>query len=330
MAPHTLGRNRLRASMAVVALLTVVACGSASRPGSRRSTSATNAAQATVLSSSPLRGRVQDLVIRSSAVGQPVPVRILLPGRYATQPTRHWPVLYLLHGCCDSYVSWTRSTDIERLSRDLDALVVMPDGGKVGFYSDWLHGPGWETFHTQELPALLAARYRADGRAAIAGVSMGGLGALDYAARHPGHYAMAASFSGIVDTLLSDTVARGYLNLVSSQGEDAQSLWGDPATDANVWRAHNPYDLAPRLKGVQLFVSAGNGQPGPLDKPGTNTDAIESSINPQNLTFARRIRALHLAATVDLYGPGTHNWIYWQRELHRAWPLIIRALGGNR
>jgi S-formylglutathione hydrolase FrmB len=55
----------------------------------------------------------------------------------------------------------------------------MPDGGQVGFYSNWRTGPQWETFHTQELPQLLATPYRANGKAAIAGVSMGGLGALE-------------------------------------------------------------------------------------------------------------------------------------------------------
>jgi hypothetical protein len=33
------------------------------------------------------------------------------------------------------------------------------------------------------------------------------------------------------------------------------------------------------------------------------------------------------AEQVDLYGAGTHNWVYWQRELHAAWPLIAGGLG---
>jgi len=107
---------------------------------------------------------------------RPVKVRLLLPAHFQAEPKRRWPALYLLHGCCDSYISWTRSTDIERLTSKLDLLVVMPDGGQVGFYSNWRTGPQWETFHTQELPQLLATPYRANGKAAIAGVSMGGSG----------------------------------------------------------------------------------------------------------------------------------------------------------
>ena len=49
----------------------------------------------------------------------------------------HWPVLYLLHGCCDTYDSWTRETDVEQLRRLRKVLVVMPEAGPFGWYSDW-------------------------------------------------------------------------------------------------------------------------------------------------------------------------------------------------
>ena len=268
-----------------------------------------------------------DLTIHSKAVGADVPVRLLLPVRFDQEPGRAWPVLYLLHGCCDTYLSWTRSSDIERLTRGSGVLVVMPDGGTVGFYSDWRSGPQWETFHLTELPALLAQHYRAGSPRAIAGVSMGGLGALGYAARHPGTFAVAASFSGIVDTRLSDDESQAYLGLVRSRGADPYALWGDPATDRETWRAHNPTDLAGQLRTTRLFVSAGDGRPGPLDPRGTKEDQLETALRAENDAFVARARALHLDAQVDLYGPGTHNWVYWQRELHRAWPLLRRGLG---
>src|SRR5690242_7648441 len=99
---------------------------------------------------------------RRRAQGRPAParphralardahVRLMLPDR----GTRPWPVLYLLHGCCDSYQSWTRSTDVESIPALRSVLVVMPEGGDVGFYSNWRDGPAWETFHTRELPRL--------------------------------------------------------------------------------------------------------------------------------------------------------------------------------
>jgi diacylglycerol O-acyltransferase/trehalose O-mycolyltransferase len=258
---------------------------------------------ARVVAKKRLADREEDLTIESPTLGGQVKVRLLLPAHYETQRARLWPVLYLLHGCCDSYVSWTRFTDIEKLTQQSDIMVAMPDGGKAGFYSDWQSGPRWETFHTTELPSLLTQQYRASIVAAVAGVSMGGLGALDYAAHHPGMFTVAASLSGIVHTRLSNDESR------------------------DTWKQHNPYDLAPQLKGVRLFISAGNGRPGPLNPAGTKEDSIETAIGAENRAFARRAPQLRLNAEIDLYGPGTHNWLYWQREMHRAWPLISDGLG---
>jgi len=157
-------------------------------------------------------------------------------------------------------------------------------------------------------------------------LSMGGLGALDYAVRHRGMFAVAASFSGIVHARLSRD-PQHYLNLLSSEGEDPLALWGDPDDDAEIWNAHNPYDLAPRLAGTKVFMSSGNGQPGPLDPAGTVSDEIETSIGEQNEAFAERLRELGIDARVELYGAGTHNWVNWQRELDHAWPLITEGLG---
>lgn len=282
---------------------------------------------ARVLVARHVSARTWDLTVDSAALGKSVSARLLLPTRYDAEPGRRWPVLYVLHGCCDDYLSWTRSTDIEQLTRDAGLIVAMPDGGDVGFYSDWLRGPAWETFHTVELPALLADGYRAGERQGVLGVSMGGLGAFDYAAHHPGRYAVAAAVSGIVHTRLSEDTEQDYRGLLRGQGvADPDDLWGNPYADPARWADHNPYDQAERLRGTTIFLAAGDGRPGPLDAPGTGFDSIESSIGAQNRSFAGHLHDLGIPATVDLYGPGTHNWVYWQRELHRAWPLIRTAL----
>jgi S-formylglutathione hydrolase FrmB len=67
--------------------------------------------------------------------------------------------------------------------------------------------------------------------------------------------------------------------------------------------------------------------PGPLDPPREGTDPIESRLIVENTAFSSRLQILGIPARIDLYGPGTHNWPYWQRELHRAWPMLAGALG---
>lgn len=83
----------------------------------------------------------------------------------------------------------------------------------------------------------------------------------------------------------------------------------------------------PRLRGLPLYVASGNGQPGPLDPPGTVVDPSETAIGPLNERFVAKARRLHLRLRAELYGPGTHTWPYWQRDLHHAWPMLTRALG---
>lgn len=289
---------------------------------------------ARIVTVDPLDRRTLDLTVASPALGRTAKVRLLLPRRFRAEPARRWPVLYLLHGCCDSYVSWTRSTDVEHLTATADLLVVMPEAGPVGFYSDWDNGgrggpPRWETFHLVELRQLLERAYRAGDRRAVAGLSMGGLGAMAYAARHPGLFRAAASFSGILDTRPDGPAGGGafVLDLLRSFGQDPRALWGDAAGRAAAWHAHDPYELAPRLRGTELFVAFGDGRPGPLDRPGADVaraSTIERRIHAQNVAFVGRLRQLGIPARVDAYGAGTHDWPYWQRELHRAFPLLSR------
>jgi S-formylglutathione hydrolase FrmB len=156
---------------------------------------------------------------------------------------------------------------------------------------------------------------------------MGGLGALAYAARHPDQFAAVASFSGVVHTRLSPATSARYLDMVQSYGEDPLKLWGDPDENEDVWREHNPYDLAEKLKGRPVFISCGNGKPGPLDTAETEPDSIERSLIKENEALADQLKEVGVDAEVRLYGNGTHDWPYWDRELRRAWPMLTKALG---
>ncbi|WP_394831640.1 esterase family protein [Pendulispora rubella] len=285
---------------------------------------------ARVVEERSIDARMVDLTIVSPALGGQSHARLLLPKHWGA-PHRSWPVLYLLHGCCDDYTSWTRETDIAALTADLDVLVVMPEAGQAGWYSDWWNQskggpPRWETYHLVEVREILERGYHAGARRAIAGLSMGGFGAISYAARHPGMFRAAASFSGIVHSRM-DGGPQLVQSIVSGAGEDPLALWGDPVAQRPIWQAHNPYDLADRLVGIPIYIASGNGDPGPLDPPEGGHDSLEHLLGDMNTAFAQRLRALGADATIHLYGPGTHSWPYWQRELHTAFPMLMDAIG---
>jgi S-formylglutathione hydrolase FrmB len=310
---------------ALLLLLLAVAlagCGGGDDPADSRDGGGREA-RATVVRETRAGPRQVDLEVRSPALGRTAMVRLLTPDGWSEGAARRWPVLYLLHGCCDTYVSWTRSTAIERIAALRRVLVVMPEAGDVGFYSDWLRGPAWERFHLRELRGLLERDYGAGPRRAIAGLSMGGLGALGYAARNPGLFLAAASFSGTLHPLRSPT---SYLALFAAFADDAADVWGDPKGDRAVWARHDPTELAGRLRGMPVFVSAGDGRTGPLDEPGAGDGRIEPGVLRESRAFAARARRLGVRVRTDFYGPGTHSWPYWERELRRALPLLLRPL----
>jgi S-formylglutathione hydrolase FrmB len=261
-------------------------------------------------------------------------VRLLTPDGWSKSSHKgHWPTFYLLHGCCDTYESWTLQTDVEDLAQLRNVLVVMPEAGPVGWYSDWWnHGdggpPAWETFHTKELRQLLEREYGAGSRRVVAGLSMGGFGALSYAGRNPGLYRAAASYSGVVHTLYED-FPYGLMGLLEEFGEDPLALWGDPVAQQRIWRAHDPYYLAKQLRPTYVFLSSGDGTPGPFEPPGQPVDELEALLNQMNHLVAAQLRQAGVRLTTDFYGPGVHDWPYWERELHRSLPLLLCALETN-
>jgi S-formylglutathione hydrolase FrmB len=269
--------------------------------------------------------RTRDLMVETPSLPVPVGVRLLLPAGFETEPDRRWPVLYLLHGAGldqEALRAWTYSTDVQALVAPTNLLVVMPQGDGFGWYSDWWNDgkggpPKWETFHLTELMAIIERDWHASDKRAIAGLSMGGYGAMVYAARHPGLFKAAASFSGPLDILGEKD--SGLLG-------NEPGVWGDPVEQVDVWKAHNPIDLAEALRGTALYVSYGEGGQGPLDPDPVGDDG-EAFRSIGNKAFVARLAELGIPATVDAYGPGTHSWPYFERALHRSLPLLLKALG---
>lgn len=272
--------------------------------------------QAVVVSESR-QGRLVELEIDSPALGRTAQVEVLLPEGW--RPGGGWPVLYLLEGCCGSGgPGWVSEGGADEITEDAGVIVVIPEGGYAGFYSDWLNGPKWETFHLTEVRTLIEGKYGASDRRAVAGLSMGGFGALSYAARHPGMFQAAASFSGLVD--VSDQDVR---HIVGQTPDDPADLWGpDSARVAE----HNPTALVSRLKDIPVYVSCGDGTPGPFDAKGAGRDDGERFILNENRAFIAAARKAGVKVTANLYGPGRHSWPYWSRELRAALPMLVKAI----
>lgn len=267
--------------------------------------------------------RLQLATLDSAALGRPTNVRVLLPADYATSHKRY-PVLLLLHGAGDDETTWTNNTDVEALTAGLDLIVVMPEGGKnanAGWYSNWVNGPQWESYHIGELVPWVKANYRTAAWG-VAGLSMGGYGAMEYASRHPDLFAVAGSFSGAVDNADGGPVeAEGYGALHDRFGTPTSDVWGDYTTSEITWRDHNPADLAGNMAGhVVPWLETGTGVPmPPEDSP--NDSPAEAAMHAENLEFQART-----GITVHDRGYGVHSWKYFQLGLHEFLPVAMPIL----
>ena len=299
----------------------------------------------TLLSTAQVPGhpRVSDLTFASSALNAQVHADVLLPPGYDPTASTRYPVLYLLHGHGGNHTDWV-TNGMEKAVGNLPVIVVMPDGGFDGWYSDWYGSdidghvpnppPAWETFHISELLPWIDANFPtiADRRGrAIAGLSMGGFGAMSYAARHPDLFAAAGSFSGAVDMDLAYPVAGGVVgvgaNFQNGKAPD-DCVWGDILTQDVRWRDHDPTELVNSLNGLSLFIACGNGFPGRFDDPtryNFGAALIEGGALYMNQGFDQALTAAHVAHTTDFYGGGTHTWPYWIDDLAKFAPQMTAA-----
>ena len=285
-----------------------------------------------------LSPRLLDLTMESAALPGPVHTRILLPAGYADHPRRRYPMLFLLHGGFGAYSDWTTAGQAEALTAPYDLITVMPEDGKGGWYADWYNGgnggpPMWETYDIDQLIPWVDAHFRTigdRGGRAVAGLSTGGFGAMSLAARNPDEFVFAASVSGAVDIVGNAAVAGVIGAEAIADGGDFDDPFGNRETDAIIWRVHNPVDLAANLRHTELSIFYGNGGPGPLDPPGDDTDLIEQQVGLMNETFRRRLDDLGVRYASDAYGPGTHSWGYWRRDLAETLPEMMDAFAADR
>lgn len=287
-----------------------------------------------VVSEDALSDRLVEYVVESDAMEGEQRLRVLLPAGYATSGRDDYPVLYLLHGCCDDFRSWSDKTDLEAFTADKELLVVMPDAGFSGFYSDWFNNglggpPRWQSYHIEELIPWVEQTFRVrssrDGRI-LAGLSMGGFGSFSYAARHPDLFVSAAAYSPAVDTNLWEPAGPLVLEGIGlADGTVPGSIWGQRALEQVRWRGANPWDLAANLGTLDLWLITGNG----YDENGVLVDPIEAFVHDQAVNVHDRLDELGIEHYWEDYGPGTHSWELWERDLHLTLPQQL-ALAESR
>jgi len=243
----------------------------------------------------------------SEVLGLSCSMNVILPqqtnnqiGMESRADGKKHPTLYLLHGLSDDHTTWMRRTSIERYAAPLGLAVVMPAVHR-SFYTDMARGYRYWTFISEELPAICRSFFSLSDKREdnfVAGLSMGGYGALKLALACPDKFAAGASLSGAVGT--------GVLNDTKDTPE-FENIFGD--LDQIKGSGNDLFHLAEQ-------VSKSDG-PKPILFQCVGT---EDFLYQDNIEFKKYVEGLGLDLTYE-EGPGTHEWGYWNKMIRKvlAW-----------
>ena len=210
------------------------------------------------------------------------------------KPLSKTPVLTLLHGLSDNYTGWTRRTNIERYAEKYGIAVVMPDSGR-GFYANMARGYRYWDHVSAEVPAIVRRLFGLSDKRVlnhVAGLSMGGFGAMKHAVLQPQRFATAASFSGALDLTAIDPEESGHFAL--GEGELLFGTRQALVDSENDLLAQLRRDVAEGVVLPRLFVWCGT----------------EDELYPLNLSFRAECEKLGVPLAYH-EGPGNHRWEHW-------------------
>lgn len=276
---------------------------------------------------SPLIGlcaKVDTIQIQSASMGRTLRAAVVLPDRYVKARKRDrgaFPVLYLLHGGSGGFRDWlTKTPDptlLHQLADQYNLIIVTPDGDPVSYYFDspLVKTSQFETFISKELIEQIDNSYRTirdrKGRV-IAGLSMGGHGALFISSRHPDLYAAAGSMSGVMN--INTATWKVSADMAKSRAENFAKLLGPPKEGDAPYPGYTMVTLADKIKA--------NGLPIILDI-GVDDFLIEGNRDLHRQLVANQTPHDYIER------PGGHTWAYWQNALPYQVLFFSKILKAN-
>lgn len=216
------------------------------------------------------------------------------PGLIGDIPLSRRKVLYLLHGLSDDASSYLRYSRVELYSEENGVVIIMPSVGR-SMYCDGINGQNYFSYITTELPAYLKLVFGLSGKQEdtyVAGLSMGGLGAMKAALTYPERYAAVGSFSGLLDL-------RPYVEHLTDGLKDEfpflLKVMDDPDRSPL-----NPVSLldANRHRELKMYVACG----------------LQDDLLPLNQIFKKRADEMKLDVKY-VFEDGAHEWDFWDRQL---------------
>jgi putative tributyrin esterase len=241
--------------------------------------------------------------------GMKVSANVILPRDYASS-NRRFPVLYLVDGYSGNYMAWVAKSHITQYAARYEEIIVMPEYGATSWYVNSYANPSlrWEDYMIKDVIPYFDSHYRTiaarRGRA-IAGVSMGGYGAMMLGLKYADMFAAVASFSGALRCAEWDPVKMKDATLSAAFGP----------LDNPARAAADPFKLVkkvPLAQIPQLYFSIGEGD--------------SQVMLEDNRAFARLLAQLKIPYEYREV-PGGHVWPVWEIEIQRVLAIQAPVLG---
>jgi putative tributyrin esterase len=300
-------------------------------------------------------GTVVTDTLWSQALGTHKQVVIYLPPSYARAPERRYPAAYYLHGIYGSETDWTKLGQLHVVMDSLVAvgraemIIVMPDGDD-GWYTTWnslpsydacrrnpparegadsycVPWPHYDDYVARDVVQFIDRKYRTlatAGRRAIAGLSMGGYGAITLALSYPEAFAAAASHSGVLAPLYSGPQPFNGDPVWAASSEALEQGWGRIwplialafGRDTAMWWARDPGRKLDRL----VALKGRSAVPALFADVGT-----EDGLADQSRAFKWHVEGLGLAIVYHEW-PGAHDWMYWRAHVGESLAWIASVI----
>lgn len=259
---------------------------------------------------------VETVQFRSSLINAALPYNVILPPDYRRSKATRYPVLYLLHGLGGHYGDWLTRTNVADYAAQYRMIIVMPEGND-SWYVDGASGLKYESYILKELLPDVDKRYRTIqsryGRA-IAGLSMGGYGAIKFGLKNPSTFAFAGSMSG---ALAPATWTEDDLKNLKAVYDSLPPVFG--AAGSDVRKANDIFQIVQGISPARVAVL-------PYFYLDSGTEDFFFEANHRFAELLREKKIPHEYREL----PGDHSWQFWDRQVKEVLKVAAEKLRANR
>lgn len=254
----------------------------------------------------------QELQLKSTLMARDMPYRVIVPVESVPNTKAKYAVVYLLHGLTGHYSNWIDKTNLVDYAAKHKFIIVSPEGDN-GWYSDSISTPNdrYESYIVKELipeidkkfPTLADREHRV-----IAGLSMGGYGALKFGLKYPEMFSLVGSFSGALGASSFTAATAGALI-----GGGIDKIFGPAAGETR--KANDIFRIIREITSEKLKA-----MPYIYQSCGTEDFLIQN-----NRDFLALLNEKKIPHEFREH-PGIHDWVFWDDQVREFLDVAQRRL----